>query len=84
MGCILLDPLIINPCCVRPDSSSPEKSQIAPRDKKEFITVMSKLNRLAGPEVHPWHLIVTFRMLDPTGDNAEVGAYEEFWAARLV
>ncbi|HEY1987648.1 MAG TPA: hypothetical protein VGG85_19690 [Terracidiphilus sp.] len=45
---------------------------------------MSKLNRLAGPEVHPWHLIVTFRMLDPTGDNAEVGAYEEFWAARLV
>jgi hypothetical protein len=55
--------------------------EAAPRDPKALMLATSKVNGLIGPDVQPWHIKASFRILDESGLAPDAGTYEEFWAA---
>ena len=52
-----------------------------PSDPKELMLLAAKTNGLTGPDVQPWHLKATYKVLDETGKITDRGTYEEFWAS---
>jgi hypothetical protein len=54
---------------------------ILPSDPKELMLLAAKTNGLTGPDVQPWHLKVSFTLLDEQGNVKDQGTYEEFRAS---
>jgi hypothetical protein len=55
--------------------------QDAPGDAKKLMLAAYQVNGLMGPDVHPWHLKTTFKILDDSGNTTDSGTYEEFWVS---
>lgn len=54
-----------------------------PRDPKQLMLLAARSNGLTGPDVQPWHLKATCKMLDEKGNVTGQGTYEEFWASPI-
>jgi TonB family protein len=52
-----------------------------PSDPKELMLLAAKSNGLIGDDMKPWHLKVSWKMLDETGGITDQGTYEEFWVS---
>ena len=50
-----------------------------PSDPKALLELAAKTNGLAEPNLRPWHLVVTFSLVDPKGSVSDQGTFEEFW-----
>ncbi len=44
----------------------------------------AKVNGLYGDNLKPWHLRVSYKLLDPSGGPTDQGSIEEFWAGPKV
>jgi len=51
-----------------------------PTNPQEQMLAAVRLNNLTGPDVKPWHIKATYRLLDDKGSVADEGVYEELWA----
>jgi TonB family protein len=51
-----------------------------PRAPKALMLLAAKTNGLTGDDVKPWHLKVSFTMLDEAGKTTDQGTIEEFYA----
>ena len=52
-----------------------------PTDPKALMLLAAKTNGLTGPDVQPWHLKASFKLLDEKGNISDQGTYEEVWAS---
>jgi hypothetical protein len=52
-----------------------------PTDPKALMLLAAKTNGLTGPDIQPWHLKATYKLLDEKGNITDHGTYEEFWAS---
>ncbi len=51
-----------------------------PTEPKALMLAASKSNNLNGSDIKPWHIKVSFQLLDEKGNTSDEGNYEEFWA----
>lgn len=56
---------------------------VLPTDPKELMLLAAKTNGLTGPDVQPWHLKASYKLLDEKGNVADQGSYEEFWVSPI-
>src|ERR1700678_3273993 len=66
------------------DGASPSPAAAAPASPADLHTLMLKAlksNGLTGADLPPWHLKVSFRVLDDEGKPKDSGTYEEFWVS---
>lgn len=50
-----------------------------PTDPKALMLQVARSNGLTGKDIKPWHLKVSFKVLDDNGNTTDQGTYEEFW-----
>jgi hypothetical protein len=48
-------------------------------DLPNWLGKEAALNGLESPDLHPWHIAVTYDQFDEDGDNVHSGVYEEYW-----
>jgi TonB family protein len=51
-----------------------------PQDAKALFLQAAKVNGLYGDDLKPWHLKVSYKLLDFSGQPTDQGTIEEFWA----
>jgi TonB family protein len=51
-----------------------------PQDVKSLFLQAAKVNGLYGDDLKPWHLKVSYKLLDSSGQPTDQGTIEEFWA----
>ena len=51
---------------------------------KERLHRAALLNALDTPEMKPWHLVMSFELLDPKGRAKDTGTLEEWWVSSTV
>jgi TonB family protein len=51
-----------------------------PQDAKVLFLQAAKVNGLYGDDLKPWHLKASYKILDFSGQPADQGTIEEFWA----
>ena len=51
-----------------------------PQDAKALFLQAAKVNGLYGDDLKPWHLKVSYKLLDASGQPTDEGTIEEFWA----
>jgi len=52
-----------------------------PKDPKELLQLVARLNGIAGNDQKPWHMKFSFTLFDPDGKEINHGTYDEYWAA---
>jgi TonB family protein len=52
-----------------------------PSDPKELMLLAAKSNGLTGDDMKPWHLKVSYTLLDENGNATDHGSFEEFWVS---
>jgi TonB family protein len=52
-----------------------------PKYPKALMLLAAKSNGLSGDDIKPWHLKVSYQLLDDRGSVKEKGTYEEFWGS---
>ena len=57
-----------------------EASPTLPSDPRELMLLAAKTNGLAGDDIKPWHLIISFKLFDEKGNTTDQGTFEEYWA----
>lgn len=62
------------------DSIPAPAKETMPSDPKALMLLAVKTNGLTGPEIQPWHLKASYKILDEKGSTSDQGTYEEFWA----
>jgi TonB family protein len=65
---------------VTPKEAAPAAAT-TPTDPKALMLLAAKTNGLTGPDVQPWHLKASFKLLDEKGNTTDQGTYEEFWVS---
>lgn len=55
-------------------------AQTSTSDGHTLMQSAIKLNGLSDPDLHPWHLKVSYTLTDDTGKSTGTGTLEEFWA----
>ena len=60
--------------CAVPGSSQ----QIA--DSKALALQAAQANGLSDPSLQPWHIKISFKLLDAKGNATDQGTFEEYWA----
>lgn len=50
----------------------------SPSDPKELLQLAAKLNSLNGDNLPPWHIKISYKSMDRSGNVTEQGSYEEF------
>jgi TonB family protein len=50
-------------------------------DAKTAALEAARSNGLADPNLQPWHIKVTFKLLDAKGNTEDQGSFEEYWAS---
>jgi TonB family protein len=51
-----------------------------PKKTNDLLLLVQKQNRLTNPDTQPWHLKISVKELDPSGDVTAASQMEEFWA----
>jgi TonB family protein len=67
-------------CSVGLPQTTPDSVPRSPQDAKSLFLQAVKANGLSGDDLKPWHLKVSYRLLDVSGQPADQGTIEEFWA----
>ncbi len=59
-----------------------ERDSVTPpaQDAKALFLQASKVNGLSGDDLKPWHLKVSYKILDVSGQPVDQGTIEVFWA----
>ena len=64
------------------DATQPQPaSEVLPSDPKALLLLAAKSNGLAGPDIKPWRLNVSYKFLDDQGVLKDQGTFEELWAS---
>lgn len=49
---------------------------------QDWLRKEAALNGVDSPDIHPWHILMTYDQFDEDGDNVHSGTFEEFWAGQ--
>jgi TonB family protein len=60
-------------------SAAPTSPAALPTNPKELLLLTAKTNGLAGDDIKPWHLKVSYTLIDDKSEAGEQKSYEEFW-----
>ena len=51
-----------------------------PKEPRDIFSAAAPFYDFTSPELKPWHLKAKYQLYDDTGDPAEQGTYEYWWA----
>ncbi len=63
-----------------PATDSPPAAM--PTDPKALMLLAAKSNGLIGDDMKPWHLKVSYKLLDEKGNVTDQGIFEEYWVSQ--
>jgi TonB family protein len=64
-----------------PNLSAQTSPSPLPTNAKNLLRLAAQRNGLAGSDLAPWHLKVSYTLYDETGKASGQGSFEEFWAS---
>ena len=59
----------------RPD----DNGTVPPKDPKSLLLLAGQINGLYGDDLKPWHLKVSYKVVDGSGQTTDDGTIEELW-----
>lgn len=61
--------------------NTPPNAPAKPIDAKALMQQAVLVNGLAGEQINPWHIRVSYKLLDDSGKPLDQGVYEEYWVS---
>lgn len=77
LGCLAL--AIFAEASALSQTASPAGAEAMPTDPRALLLKSAESNTLTGENMLPWHMKVSFSLLDDSGSEADKGTIEEFW-----